>query len=86
VLWYSIVKVRNLGLECLTKLLDGAPADERAAQRLNGQVAGPLACTLYVYADPAGAIAETTRANNLAGIDYRGLCQRIYLPLILRNR
>ena len=53
---------------------------------LNGQVAGPLACTLYVYVDPAGVIAETTRANNLAGIDYRGLCQRIYLPLILRNR
>jgi subtilase family serine protease len=53
---------------------------------LSEQVAGPLACTLYIYANPAGVIAETTRANNLAGIDYRGLCQRVYLPIILRNR
>ena len=53
---------------------------------LTGQVDGPLACTLYVYADPKRAITETTHANNLAGIGYRGLCQRVYLPLVLRNR
>ena len=52
---------------------------------LSGQTAGPLACTLYVYVNPDGAILETSRANNLAGIDYRGLCERVYLPLVLRN-
>ncbi len=55
------------------------------ATTLNGQIAGPLACTLYVYVNPDGAIPETSRANNLVGIDYRGLCERVYLPLVLRH-
>ena len=52
---------------------------------LSGQVNGPLACTLYAYIDPGRTITETTRGNNLAGISYRGLCQRVYLPVVLRN-
>ena len=52
---------------------------------LTGQVTGPLACTLYAYVDPDQAISETTRSNNLAGIAYRGLCQRVYLPIVLRS-
>ncbi len=51
---------------------------------LSGQVSGPLACTLYAYVDPGRTVTETTRTNNLAGISYRGLCQRVYLPLVLR--
>jgi len=51
---------------------------------LTGQIAGPVECTLYAYIDPNHLITELTRSNNLAGISYRGLCQRVYLPLILR--
>jgi len=55
------------------------------AATLTGEVAGPLECTLYAYVDPTHAIIETTRANNLAGIAYRGMCHTVYLPLVLKG-
>lgn len=54
------------------------------AATVSGEIRGPLACTLYAYVDPARAIDETTRANNLTGIAYCGLCHRLYVPLVLR--
>lgn len=75
------------------RLNDGSPLLTRTipvlasagSTTLTGQVNGPLACTLYAYVDPGRAITETTRSNNLAGISYRGLCQRVYLPIVLRK-
>ena len=42
-----------------------APNDAAA---VSGVVSGPLACGVYVLADPQQTLTETTRANNLAGV------------------
>lgn len=75
--------VYNVGAVTATDVLVGFYGDDRleggsplftltipqlgpaGSMTLNEQVAGPLACTLYVY---------------------RGLCQRVYLPIVLRDR
>jgi formylglycine-generating enzyme required for sulfatase activity len=45
------------------------------AATVSGVVSGPLACGVYVLADPQQTLTETTRANNLAGMLVEdGLC------------
>jgi CARDB/Kelch motif len=94
--------VFNVGAYTATNVLAGVYGDDRLNTQLDsqtipvlgigssviisGQVAGPLACTLYVYLDPNQAIDEVTRSNNLAGIMYRGMCQRLYLPIVFRGQ
>ncbi len=61
-----------------------APA---GAVQVTGQVDGPLACGLYVLADPFYTQNETSRVNNLASVmPLGGVCarHRVYLPLVLR--
>ena len=54
--------------------------------KISRQLRGPLTCMLYVYVDPNQTLTETTRSNNLADIPYRGTCQHVFLPMILRAR